>query len=190
VGDTKACTKCGATKSLAEFGPDKRKIDGRKAACRACYRDAQNSYRADNVEHVKVIEKRAMERFAQAHPERLREIKLKHFRANRERYNEYSRQYRRLYPDKKRAETQRYRAIKARANGSHGSADIARQLAAQKRRCWWCRTKLAENTYHVDHLIALSQGGSNGPENIVIACPTCNLSKNARMPWEFNGRLL
>ena len=186
----KACTKCGAVKPLAEFGPDKRKIDGRKAACRACYRESQNRYRADNVEHVKAIEKRAMERFAQARPARLREIKLTYARANAERMNEYSRQYRRLHPDKKRAETQRYRARKALAPGSHTAADIRKQLAAQKRKCWWCFTPLDGNGYHVDHLIPLYRQGSNGPENIVIACPACNLGKNARMPWEFNGRLL
>lgn len=188
--DGKACTKCGEHKSLTEFGPDKRRADGRKSHCRKCCRNAQNQYRAENVEHVKQIEKRAMARFAERRPERLREIKLRHFRANRERYNEYSRQYRRLYPDRKRAETQRYRARKARAEGSHTAADIRQQLAAQKRRCWWCHEPLPGNDYHVDHLIPLYRQGSNGPENIVIACPDCNLSKNAKMPWEFNGRLL
>jgi 5-methylcytosine-specific restriction endonuclease McrA len=33
-------------------------------------------------------------------------------------------------------------------------------------------------------------GGSNGPENIVIACPHCNQSKNAKHPMDFCGRLL
>lgn len=188
--DGKACTRCGAVKPLSDFGPDRRRLDGKKSHCRDCCRAAQNRHRAENVERVKAIEKRAMMRFAERRPERLRDIKLKHFRANRERYNEYSRQYRRLYPDKKRAETQRYRARKASAEGSHSAADIRKQLAAQKRRCWWCFTPLDGNGYHVDHLVPLHRNGTNGPENIVIACPACNLSKNARMPWEFNGRLL
>lgn len=188
--DAKACTKCGEVKPLTEYGPDKRRLDGRKSHCRDCCRRAQNAYRADNTEHVKAIEQRAMTRFAQRRPERLRAIKLRHYRANQERYSEASRQYRRLHPDKKRAETQRYRARKASADGSHTAADIKAQLAAQGNRCWWCSERISGNGYHVDHRIPLYRDGSNGPENIVIACPTCNLSKNARMPWEFNGRLL
>lgn len=190
MDETKACSKCGAEQPLTDFGPDKRKLDGRKAACRACCRTMQNRYRAENTEHVRAIEKRAMASFAKRKPERLRAIGLKYARANAERLNEYSRQYRRLYPDKKRAETQRYRARKASAPGSHTASDIRSQLAAQQSRCWWCSTPIRANGYHVDHLIPLHRQGSNGPENIVIACPTCNLGKNARMPWDFNGRLL
>lgn len=186
----KTCTKCGEEKPLTAFGPDKRKNDGRKSACRACYRAMQNRYRAENTEHVKAIEQKAMARFAQRRPERLRAIKLKYARANAERMNEYSRQYRKRFPDKARALTQKYRARKARAEGSHTASDIKHQLAAQKGTCWWCHEAIRGNEYHADHRIPLHQGGSNGPENIVIACPTCNLRKNARMPWEFNGRLL
>jgi 5-methylcytosine-specific restriction endonuclease McrA len=41
-------------------------------------------------------------------------------------------------------------------------------------------------------VVPLSRGGSNGPENIVIACPTCNLAKKDKMPheWPEGGRLL
>lgn len=43
--------------------------------------------------------------------------------------------------------------------------------------------------YHVDHVIPLVQGGSNGPENLVISCPLCNVSKGGRLPQEFGNRL-
>ena len=38
-------------------------------------------------------------------------------------------------------------------------------------------------------VIPLAKGGSNGPENIVIACAPCNLKKNAKLPHEFSDRL-
>ena len=65
---------------------------------------------------------------------------------------------------------------------------IKRQRDSQKNRCWWCGKKL-KGSYHVDHRIPLSRGGSNWPENIVIACPFCNLSKCDKTPLEFAGRL-
>src|SRR3546814_17562676 len=66
--------------------------------------------------------------------------------------------------------------------GEFTAEDIDAMLAAQKKKCWYCGTKLT--AYHVDHRIPLARGGSNGPENLVIACPACNLSKGAKMPWE------
>lgn len=34
----KCCSKCGETKPLTEFSPDKRRIDGRSSHCRQCHR--------------------------------------------------------------------------------------------------------------------------------------------------------
>lgn len=44
----------------------------------------------------------------------------------------------------------------------------------------------------VDHVVPLVKGGSNGPDNLVIACSTCNLRKNDKLPheWPEGGRLL
>ena len=32
-------------------------------------------------------------------------------------------------------------------------------------------------SFHFDHRIPFSKGGSSGPENVVLACGKCNLSK-------------
>ena len=40
---------------------------------------------------------------------------------------------------------------------------------------------------HVDHVFSKSRGGSNGLENKVLACPTCNIAKGARTPQEWLG---
>ncbi|TDE86011.1 HNH endonuclease [Deinococcus sp. S9] len=81
-----------------------------------------------------------------------------------------------------------YRARKMAAPGRHTAEDVKRQLASQNGLCYWCQQPL--ETYQVDHLIPLARGGSNGPENIVCACQSCNSRKHAKMPWEFAGRLL
>jgi uncharacterized protein (DUF433 family) len=64
-------------------------------------------------------------------------------------------------------------------------------LKRQKGRCYYCGKKIV-GTFHVDHAIPLSRGGSNAPENLVAACIKCNLQKGAKLPheWPEGGRLL
>lgn len=38
---------------------------------------------------------------------------------------------------------------------------------------------------HVDHVIPRSQGGSNDPDNLAIACAACNREKGSRTPSEW-----
>ena len=48
---------------------------------------------------------------------------------------------------------------------------------------WWCAKCAAHVTersgVHVDHVVALARGGSNGRENLQILCAACNLAKGA-----------
>lgn len=81
------------------------------------------------------------------------------------------------------------RARALQAGGSFNAHDIAELFQSQKGRCYWCACSI-KDSYHVDHVWPLSKGGSNGPENLVLACPTCNQKKHAKTPMEFAGRLL
>lgn len=82
------------------------------------------------------------------------------------------------------------RARKLAAPGIHTAQDVRKQYERQHGTCYWCGKKSIK--YHVDHVIPLSRGGSNWPDNIVIACPTCNLKRTNKLPHEFyeGGRLL
>ena len=62
------------------------------------------------------------------------------------------------------------------------------QRCRQHGHCYWCGSKVGQHC-HVDHVIPLSKGGSNGPENIVISCVACNLRKYDKLPQEFGDRL-
>ena len=100
--------------------------------------------------------------------------------------------YRETHRDVINAAAQRRRALKLNATGIHTKDDVQRQYKSQKGHCYWCNIKV-DKVYHVDHVIPLSRGGSNGPENIVISCPTCNMKKNNKLPHEWtgsNGKLL
>ncbi len=69
------------------------------------------------------------------------------------------------------------------------SNELQSLIKLQNGKCWWCGGKL-EDDYHIDHRIPLAKGGTNKLNNLCASCPTCNLKKSDRFPWEFNGRLL
>ena len=123
---------------------------------------------------------------------------------NREHAQEYSRRWREEHPDQACEASREYRlshldayaayasnrrARERGACGSHSASDVADQLRRQRRRCFWC-DGLLRGFYHADHVVPLALGGSDGPENIVIACPRCNQTKSAKHPMDFAGVLL
>jgi 5-methylcytosine-specific restriction endonuclease McrA len=74
-------------------------------------------------------------------------------------------------------------AIKKKAEGIHTDQDIAQILKNQNFLCNSCSVFL--ESYHVDHIIPLSRGGSNWPSNLQCLCPTCNLRKGAKTMGEW-----
>ncbi|MFV0916102.1 HNH endonuclease [Ralstonia pseudosolanacearum] len=103
-----------------------------------------------------------------------------------------SAEYRRANKEKMRALSRSYKARKKGAQGSHTGEDIKRLYVLQKGRCTCCRKRL-EKGYHVDHIQALSKGGSNDWLNLQLLCPRCNIRKKDKDPLDFSremGRLL
>lgn len=78
------------------------------------------------------------------------------------------------------------RARECNAVGRIRTKDIKMLLNTQGSRCKYCNCKV--NDYHVDHVIPLSRGGTNLPENLVITCPRCNLQKHTKTPEEWIDR--
>lgn len=155
-------------------------------------REQARRWREKNAEWVLERTRRWREKNRDALRKRLRRWQLE----NPERCREISRRWVRLNPDKvrelSRVNSRNRRAFKLKSGGTHTAADIHAQLKYQNGKCYHCGKKI-KGKYHVDHLIALKLGGSNGPENLVVACPKCNLSKSAMSIDEWNkrrGRLL
>lgn len=46
--------------------------------------------------------------------------------------------------------------------------------------CHHCKAPLDFQNFHVDHFVALRNGGSNEDDNLVASCAPCNLSKGAK----------
>lgn len=99
--------------------------------------------------------------------------------------NARSAAWRKKNPEKRSAIGKAYSA-KRRSQEKTGdtTAVVCAWETAAKKVCYWCGRKCAED-YHVDHYQPLSKGGQHVVANLVIACPPCNLKKNAKDPLEF-----
>lgn len=75
------------------------------------------------------------------------------------------------------------------AEGTHTTSDIERILKSQRWRCAYCKSsvRLRKNR-HVDHIKALSVGGTNWANNLQVLCPPCNESKSNTDPLVFARR--
>lgn len=46
--------------------------------------------------------------------------------------------------------------------------------------CKFCRRKLTRTTATIDHVVPVTRGGTNAPDNLIIACEQCNQTKAGR----------
>jgi hypothetical protein len=148
-----------------------------------------------------------------ADPEKRRSIAKAHYQRNSEKIRERRRKYHHAsYPTceevrltaqartKKWARDNPERAKVNRRNGKarrrlvvgeHTAEDVQRILKQQRGRCAYCRNKLGD--FHVDHIVAVANGGTNDARNIQLTCAKCNREKSARDPIHYAqilGRLL
>lgn len=164
------------------------------ASSNACHnRDPDRSakdraYRAENKDILTV----AKIAWAKANPESRSATGRRYYRANAKRIGaQYladpepmkSRvaEWNALNPEARTAIGRNYRARKSAAIGSHTADDVADILRLQCGKCAYCRKQVGKK-YHVDHIVALSKGGSNGRRNLQICCRHCNVTKRAVDP--------
>jgi len=198
---TKQCSKCHETwPATAEYyGPDGRARDGLQSQCRYCRRASQRaSYAADPEKCVarrmryywehREAELAYSAAYHRANPEKIRRYQHRWSLRNPEKRREAHRNWRKRNAERSRAYTRSRQARLAGAAGRYTADDVTAQLQRQRGRCYWCEKKLGDS-YHVDHVNPVARGGLNGPENIVVACPSCNLRKGAKHPMEWAGVL-
>lgn len=132
------------------------------------------------------------ERYKQANKDKVREWQKIKYERNKHKYKEGYAAYRRINKDKVNAWNRSRKAREKHAIGSFTAEDVARIFKAQRERCAYCRRSIKKD-YHIDHIIAVSNGGTNNPNNIQLLCPECNMSKHSKDPIVFareNGLLL
>lgn len=100
--------------------------------------------------------------------------------ANKDRINAKIAEWAKANPAKRRAKERAREGRERGAEGTHTWADIEALKVMQNGLCAapGCKASL-DDGFHVDHVIAISKGGSNWPANLQLLCPPHNQSKAA-----------
>lgn len=80
----------------------------------------------------------------------------------------------------KRAQTARKRALKLGIKGFFTRKTIENLYVKQRGKCACCNEAL-NGKFEVDHILPLSKGGDNTPQNLQLLTVKCNRSKGAKI---------
>lgn len=210
---TKICSKCKIEKDIILFSKNKKRKDGLDCRCKNCAKEYyiknkekilsnvkqkyiknkkeillyQKEYYDKNKDYVK----NRVKKYANKNKEKIKEYCKKYLINNREKINKHHRKYYSFGYGLaiKKNITSKRRAIKK--DSTITSIEILK-LQQNAKKCYWCGISLKNIKTHIDHYIPLSKGGEHTLSNLVISCPSCNLNKSSKDPFDFansRGRL-
>lgn len=175
------------------------------ARYRDAKREATRRYRAANREKVNAMQRERRRRtdpeknrqrqrdWQKKNPDRHRELSRRDYekcgrerqKARRETINAQRREWYRTHREEMIGKVIQKMAKRKGAAGSHTVAEWKSVLRHNRRRCFYCGTKLDAANLSRDHKIPLKRGGTHDIRNIVPACRSCNSSKGAKTHEEF-----
>lgn len=184
VSTGKVCSKCALSRPISDFSKDKSKKDGHRPECRDCRKayyganrqailSQKRDYYQANIDEV-LAKQRA---YVASNPDAIREHRQS------EGHKTSMRLWQIRNPEKVNANARNRRAKLRNSEGTHTAEDIA-LLRSLHSICPCCGDGFT-NGFHVDHIIPISRGGSNWPENLTILCANCNRVKHDKTPREF-----
>jgi 5-methylcytosine-specific restriction endonuclease McrA len=152
-------------------------VNEKKRLWYAQNKEKVKAYRLENVERLN--ESKRLHRIS--HAEQRAKYRKWYYDNHKEHELSNNSRYMKTHPENKRAKEHRHKALKKGAPGTYSAADIIDKRYQQKNCCYWCGNAL--DRYDVDHVIPLARKGSNWPDNIVIACHSCNSQKSDKIPY-------
>ena len=152
------------------------------------YRENSDLYKARSAKWKRDNPERAAENYRSwVHQNRDKMVayNVKWARKNAEAIRKRSREQYTANPTPAREQVRRRRA-KRKNNPMYTVTprDLDRLLRRHDYKCAYCKNDL-NGTYHIDHVVPLSRGGSSGIGNYLPACPFCNTSKGAKLLTEW-----
>lgn len=207
----KTCTKCSVVKPLTEFNKHK---DGLTTRCKSCVCEIARVWRDANPERRKEWTKQnywmnraksleASRVYRATHPDRVKQLSKTYaernkdvlaaksrawYAANREYAKQKAKEWRALHPEQVRATLSNLKARRKKADGRHTAQDIKDLFTKQNGRCLGCSADLSLG-YNVDHIMPLSKGGTDWPENLQLLCVSCNRRKGRKLPDQWLAML-
>ncbi len=115
--------------------------------------------------------------------ERILRNRIEYQQKNKEKIRERTKRYRKNNPGK-------INALVAKRNSKMKvpikQIELIRSIymlasSNEKKTCYYCQKDFTIPV-HVDHVIPLAKGGPHSIENLCLACPKCNITKNAKLP--------
>ena len=128
----------------------------------------------------------------EAHPDRWRASLKEWTTKNKAKILKQRRARRIAKPNVYRAHAENRRARKLATGGSYTAQQIDNLFILQRHKCANCSVSI-QGGFEIDHIVALSKGGSSDISNIQLLCKPCNRRKHTKSPEEWareQGRLL
>ncbi len=179
---TKYCHTCGRLlPNTTEFFYGSASRAALSSKCIDCDREYKRQHYAANLEMFRAIKRRDWPKYREAQREyraRVKAEKPEHVALL------YRLKHDRAHPAALIRRRNR-RALYRGSEGRHTRADIHWLTEHQCYRCYFCEAPLMAGDTHVDHLVPLSRGGSNWPDNLAITCGSCNERKHTDTADEF-----
>lgn len=141
--------------------------------------------------------------YRESNADRISEVKTAYLRAHREQAMQWEkerqarnphrvRQWREAHPESARLinqrASQRRRAKKSNAEGSHTEAEWRSLVSEFEERCVCCGEHFGLERLTKDHIVPLALGGSDFIENIQPLCARCNSKKGKRHSTDYRGQ--
>lgn len=127
--------------------------------------------------HREEINEKAKER-RQKDLEHYREIGRKSYERHAEERRKYSLEYYKLHPEKSVAANNRRRALKYASKTTHTEEEWQDLKTFYNFNCLCCGKQEPEIKLTRDHVLPLTQGGSDSIDNVQPLCARCNSKKN------------
>jgi 5-methylcytosine-specific restriction endonuclease McrA len=127
----------------------------------------------------------ATKEWREANLDRVLNYSREYYRANKEEMAERHSKWCKDNSLKCRLYVEKRRSLKV---GSFSEDDIKEIMKHQRGRCAYYKIcgKSIRNQYDIDHIIALSKGGSNLRSNLQLLCQNCNRTKSNKDPIVFS----